>query len=98
MLLLMMPKRQPPPGCEPGEVRVARGCTYGTQDAGRSWCQHFLDRLADKFRVHESASEKGLNLREFNGRLTFVTVTQLTICFTRMTRVAKPPWHCWKPL
>ena len=25
LLLLMMPKRQPPPGCEPGEVRVARG-------------------------------------------------------------------------
>ena len=27
----MMPKRQPPPGCEPGEVRVARGSIYGTR-------------------------------------------------------------------
>ena len=22
----------------------------------------------------------------------------LMICFTHMTRVAKPPGHCWKPL
>ena len=27
----MMPKRQPPPGCEPGEVHVARGSIYGTR-------------------------------------------------------------------
>ena len=40
LLLHMMPKRQPPPGCEPGEVRVARGSIYGTRDAGRSWYQH----------------------------------------------------------
>ena len=54
----MMPKRQPPPGCEPGEVRVARGSFYGTRDVRRSWYQHFRDRLANKFRVHESALEK----------------------------------------
>ena len=47
----MMPKRQPPPRCEPGEVRVARGSIYGTRD--------FRDRLANKFRVHESGLEKG---------------------------------------
>ena len=47
--LLMMPKRQPPPGCEPGEVRVARGSTYGTRDSRRSWYQHLRDRLADCF-------------------------------------------------
>ena len=39
LLLLVMPKRQPPPGCEPGEVRVARRSIYGTRDAGRSWYQ-----------------------------------------------------------
>ena len=72
-----MPKRQPPPGCEPGEVRVARGSIYGTRDAGRSWYQHFRDRLANKFRVHESALEKGLYLYEFKGRLTLVTVTHV---------------------
>ena len=77
-----MPKRQPPPGCEPGEVRVARGSIYGTRDAGRSWYhQHFRDRLANKFRVHESALEKGLCLYEFNGRLTFVTVTHVDDLF-----------------
>ena len=53
------------------EKRVARGSIYGTQDAGRSCYQHFRDRHADKFRVHESALEKGLYLCEFNGRLTF---------------------------
>ena len=58
LLLLMMPKRQPPPGFEPGEVRVARGCIYGTRDAGCSWYQHLRDKLASKFRVHESALEK----------------------------------------
>ena len=33
LLLFMVPKRQPPPGCESGEVRVARGSTteLGTQ-------------------------------------------------------------------
>ena len=81
LLLLMMPKRQPPPGCEPGEARVARGSFYGTRDAGRSWYQHFRDRLADKFRIHESALEKGLYLCEFNGRLTFVTVTHVDDLF-----------------
>ena len=54
-LLLLMPKRQPPPGCEPGEVRVARGSIHGTRDAGRSWYQHFRDRLANKFRVAASS-------------------------------------------
>ena len=73
LLLLMMPKRQPPPGCEPEEVRVARGSISGTWDAGRSWYQHLRDRLADKFGVHESALEKGLYFYEFNGRLDFVT-------------------------
>ena len=77
----MMPKRQLPPGCEPGEVRVARGSIYGTRDAGRSWYQHFRDRLANKFRVHESALVKGLYLYEFNGRLTFVTVTHVDDLF-----------------
>ena len=56
LLLLMMPKHQPPPGCEPGEVRVARGNICGTRDAGRSWYQHFRDRLANKFRVKDSTS------------------------------------------
>ena len=81
LLLLMMPIRQPPPGCGPGEVRVARGSIYGTRDAGRSWYQHFRDRLANKFRVHESALEKGLYFYEFNGRLTFVTVTHVDDLF-----------------
>ena len=76
-----MPKRQPPPGCEPGEVRVARGSIYGTRDAGRSWYQHLRDKLASKFRVQESALEKGLYLYEFNGRLTFVTVTHVDDLF-----------------
>ena len=49
--------------------RVARGSICGTRDAGRSWYQHFRDRLANKFRVHESGLEKGLYLHEFNGRL-----------------------------
>ena len=69
---LMMPKRQPPPGCEPGEVRVARGSIYGTRDASRSWYQHFRDRLAEA---------KGLHLYEFNGRFTFVTVTHVDDLF-----------------
>ena len=77
----MTPKRQPPPGCEPGEVRVARGSIYGTRDAGRSWYQHFRDRLANKFRVHESGWENGLYLYEFSGRLTFVTVTHVDDLF-----------------
>ena len=81
LLLLMMPKRQPPPGCEPGEVRVARGSIYGTPNAGRSWYQHFRDRRANNFRDHESALEKGLYLHEFNGRLTCVTVTHVDDLF-----------------
>ena len=55
--------------------------TYGTRDAGRSWYQHLRDKLASKFRVHESALEKGLYLYEFNGRLTFVTVTHVEDLF-----------------
>ena len=76
-----MPKRQPPAGCEPGEVRVARGNIDGTRVANRDWYQHFRDRLANKFRFHESALEKGLYLNEFNGRLTFVTVTHVDDLF-----------------
>ena len=81
LLLLMMSKRHPPPGCEPGEVRVARGSIYGTRDAGRSWYQNFRGRLEIKFRVHESALEKGRYLCEFDGRLTFVTVTHIDDLF-----------------
>ena len=81
LLLLMMPKQQPPPGCEPGEVRVARGSIYGTRDDGRSWYQYFRGRLPDKFRVHESALEKELCCYEFNGRLTFVTVSHVDDLF-----------------
>ena len=81
LLLLKMPRQQPPPGCEPGEVRVARGSIYGTRDASRSWHQYHRDQLAKKFRVHESALEKGLHLYENNGRLTFVTVTHVDDLF-----------------
>ena len=42
---------------------------------------HFRDRLADKFRVHESALKKGLYLYELNGLLTFVTVTDVDALF-----------------
>ena len=98
-IVLMMPKRQPPPGCEPGEVRVARGSFRGTRDAGRSWYQHFRYRLVDKFRVHESASEKGLYLYEFNGRLTFLSRSSMLMIFcTHMTLITKPPSRCWMPL
>ena len=62
-------------------MRVARGSICGTRIAGRSWYQHFRDRLANKFRVHESALEKGLYLCEFNGRLSFVTVTHVDDLF-----------------
>ena len=47
----------------------------------RSWYQHFRDRLANNFQVHESALEKGLYLYQFNGRLTFVTVTHVDDLF-----------------
>ena len=60
---------------------MARGSIFGTRDAGRSWYQHFRDRLADKFRVHKSSLEKGPYLCEFNGRLTFVTVTHVDDLF-----------------
>ena len=54
----MMPKQQPPPGCGPGEVRVARGSIYGTRDSSRSWYQYLRGPLADIFQVRESALEK----------------------------------------
>ena len=60
---------------------MARRSIYGTRDAGRSWYQHLRDRLADKFRVQESALEKELYLYEFNGRLAFVTVTHVDDLF-----------------
>ena len=49
-----------------------------------SWYQHLRDKLASKFRVHESALEKGLYLYEFNGRLTFVTVTHVDVFVLRV--------------
>ena len=70
LLLLMMPKRQPPPGCEPGEVRVARGSIYGTRDAGINTC---VTNLRATFESMRLLWKKGLYLYEFNGRLTFVT-------------------------
>ena len=98
LLLLMMPKRQPPPGCEPGEVRVARGSIYGTRDAGRSWYQHLRDKLASKFRVHESALEKdSISMSSMVGSPLSRSPMSM-ICSTRMTRVAKPPSRCWMPL
>ena len=80
LLLLMMPKRQPPPGCEPGEVRVARGSIYGTLGTGRSWYQHFRDRRTNKVRVQRVLWKRDY-LFEFNGRLTFVTITHVDDLF-----------------
>ena len=61
--------------------KCVAGSISETRDAGRSWYQHFRDRLANKFRVHESALEKGLYLYQFNGRLIFVTVTHVDDLF-----------------
>ena len=98
LLLLMMPKRQPPPGCENGKVRVARGSIYGTRDAGRSWYEHLRDKLASKFRVHESALEKGtISMSSMVGS-PLSRSPMSVICSTRMTLVAKPPSRCWMPL
>ena len=78
---------------------MARGSIYGTRDAGRSWYQHLRDKLASKFRVRESALEKGLYLYEFNGRLTFVTVSHVDdLFYAHDTRCKKPPSRCWMPL
>ena len=74
--LLMMPKQQPPPGCEPGEVREARGSIYGTRDASRSWCQYLRDPHADNFQVHESALEKGPAIMS-SRRDSFVTASRV---------------------
>ena len=98
LLLLMMPKRQPPPGCEPGEVRVARGSIYGTCDASRSWYQHLRDKLASKFRVHEIVLEKGLSLSSSMVGSPLSRSPMSMICSTRMTLVTKPPSRCWMPL
>ena len=95
--LLMMPKQQPPPGCEPGEVREARGSIYGTRDASRSWCQYLRDPHADNFQVHESALEKGPAIMSSRRDSLLLQLAVLTIYFTHGTRVAKPK-HCWMPL
>ena len=47
--------------------------------------KNFRDRLADKFRVHESALEKALYLYE----LLLSLSPMLMICFTHLTRVGK---------
>ena len=76
----MMPQRQPPPGCEPGEVRVAR---------------KVFTELATQVALGVNTSETGLRtnfefmrvlwkrdyLDEFNGRFTFVTVTHVDDLF-----------------
>ena len=98
LLLLVVPEQQAPPGCEPGEVRVARGSLYGTRGAGRSWYQYFRGRLGDKFRVHESALEKGFFLYDFNGRLTFVTVGHVDDLSYAYDTLCKSPRHRWKPV
>ena len=78
LLLLMMPKRQPPPGCEPGEVRGTR--KYLRNSRRRSLLV-FPRSTCEQISVHESALEKGLYLCQFNGRLTFVTVTHVDDLF-----------------
>ena len=98
MLLLMMPKRQPPPGCELGEVRVARGSIYGTRDTSHSWYPHFRDKLASKFRVHESALERdSISMSSMVGSPLSRSPISM-ICSTLLTRVAKPPSRYWMPL
>ena len=62
-------------------MRVARGSSYGTRDAGRSWYQYFRDRLPDKFRVHGRALAKGLHCHESYGRLSFITVSHVDDVF-----------------
>ena len=99
LLLLMMPKRQPPPGCEPGQVCVARGSIL--------WNSRRRSLLA----INTSETDLRTNFgsmrvpwkRDSTSMSSMVgsllsRSPMLTICFTRMIRVAKPPSHCWKPL
>ena len=69
------------------KVRVARGSTYGTRDAGRSWYQYFRYRLADKFRWMRALWKRELFYYEFNVRPTFVTVSNVDdLCYAYDTR------------
>ena len=77
LLLLMMPKVNPPPGTLPGEARVARGSIYGTLDAGQFWYVHFKKTVKEKYKMCESALEEGLYIYEVNGVTTFVAITHV---------------------
>ena len=59
VLLLRMPRQFPPPGCKPGEVRLANGSIYGTRDAARAWYR-YCKSVLEKFGFCESSLEKGL--------------------------------------
>ena len=72
LLLLRMPKRQPPPGCEP-DLRTIFGSMRVLWKS---------DSISMSSMVGSLLSRSPM----------------LMICYTHMTRVAKPPSHCWKPL
>ena len=62
LLLLMTPKATATTRMRAWSGACGTGSTHGTWDAGRSWCQHFRDRLADKLRVHECFGKWALSL------------------------------------
>lgn len=60
LLLLRLPKEDPPPGCVSNQVVVANGSIYGTRDAGRAWYLRVRSIAAmPDINMIESAIHKG---------------------------------------
>ena len=71
VLLLRMPRDRPPPGTQPGEVRLATGSIYGTKDAARAWYRHSKRVLAQHGFV-ESSLERGLYFHYTGGEVDVI--------------------------
>ena len=75
-LVLRMPRKQPPPGQEPGALAIATGAIYGTKDAGRHWYMHLRKHL-QQAGFFESRLEKGTYGFHVDGKLVCMIHTHV---------------------
>ena len=91
VLVLRLPRVNPPPGTKQGDLVRANGSRYGTKDAGRNWYRYLMRTLRSKdFR--ESALERGLYaLRDEHGPCIVMRshVDDLAVAIGRASNRAK---------
>ena len=93
LLLLRMPHKNPLPGLRLGQVFVATGLTYGTQDEGGAWYEH-RQKVFEGVEFAESQLDRGFSsMPGHDGPevIMHTNVDDFIIAFQQASKACKEP-------